>query len=150
MADRYLKQVIVIRKDLAMPHGKIAAMVAHASMSFMACRLQRQCDHPEVPVNQRCRMLFECSPDEVQWLTELDPGLDDLHQLSFAKIVLEVKSEAELLAIESSALSAGLTTHRVVDSGYSHNPARTLTCIAIGPHWPEQLQPITGHLKVYR
>jgi len=39
---RYLKQVIVVRKDLSMPTGKLAAMVAHASMTFLLQRLENK------------------------------------------------------------------------------------------------------------
>ncbi len=85
-----------------------------------------------------------------QWLTELDDGLEDIGQVSFAKVVLTADSEEHLLKVEAEAKAAGLTTHRVVDSGYSHNKPSTLACIAIGPHWPEQLQPVTGSLKLYR
>ncbi len=67
-----------------------------------------------------------------------------------AKIVLQADSGQHLLDIEAKAIEAGLETHRVVDSGYSHNKPGTLAAIAIGPAWGEELEPITGGLKVYR
>lgn len=145
MTTRYLKQGIVVRKDLCMPSGKLAAMVAHASMTFLLKSMENY-EHDHGPA----QLVLNLSPDEVRWLTELDPGLEEAGQVSMAKIVLQVGSEAELLEIENKARDAGLVVHSVIDSGHSHNPAGTFTCIAIGPAWPEQLEPITGGLKVYR
>lgn len=142
---RYLKQAIVVRKDLSMPTGKIAAMAAHAAMTFLCKRLGFPYTGPGV-----CLAQGFITPDEHQWLTELDPGLEAIGQLSFAKIVLAADSLEHLEKVSQAATDAGLTVHRVTDSGYSHNPAGTVAAIAIGPHWPEQLAPVTGSLKIYR
>ena len=139
----YLKQVIVCRKDLCMPTGKVAAMVAHAAMTFIIKAFKTKAFWPGEWENAFSR-------DQERWLTELDPGLEHLEQESMAKIVLAVSSEQALLCIEQKAREAGLECHRVVDSGHSHNKPNTLVAIAIGPDWPERLWPITGHLKVYR
>ena len=167
MSVRYLRQCIVVRKDLGQSAGKVAAMSAHAAMTFILERI-RPClpsidwkkernlgdQWPRVVtaaiehLERQDRLNF--TADQMRWLTELDPGLDEIGQVSMAKIVLQAADEAHLLAVEEAAKKAGLTVHRVVDSGYSHNPAGTLTCICIGPHWPEQLEPVTGSLKVYR
>ena len=143
MTDRYLRQVIVVRKDLCMPSGKLAAMVAHAAMTFICNGIM-----PRVWLPDSIELLL--TPIQLQWLTEVEPGLEDLWQLSFAKIVLAVKDLQELLDVETAALSAGLDCHRVVDGGHSHNKPRDIACIAIGPDWPEKLHPVTGGLKVYR
>jgi len=145
MNERYLKQVIVMRKDLSMPVGKIAAMAAHASMTFILSRLKTT----EL-IEEKYGCDFICSPDERQWLTELDPGIETTGQVSMAKIVVSVANESELRAIEQKAKDAGLVVHRVIDSGYSHNKVGDFPCIAIGPDWPEKLDPVTGGLRVYR
>lgn len=132
---RYLKQVIVMRKDLNMPTGKVAAMAAHAAMTFLIKIIYHE---------------GHFTKDQERWLTEMDPGLESIGQVSMAKVVCEVKGEQELLDVEKSAKESKLTVHRVTDCGYAHNKAGTLVCIAIGPHWPEQLEPITGKLKLYR
>jgi peptidyl-tRNA hydrolase len=150
---RYLKQVIVARKDLSMPAGKLAAMVAHASMTFLIAHLRGGgLAHPSIDGNwlDGGFRTIDFSEEEARWLTELDPGLEDIGQVSMAKIVCSCADEAELLAIERAAKDAGLEVHRVVDSGYSHNKFGTLACIAIGPDWPERLEPATAKLKVYR
>ena len=141
--SRYLKQIIVCRNDLSMPRGKLAAMVAHASMSFILKAFRDTAAWPGDWENA-------FSAEQVRWLTELDPGLEAIGQVSMAKIVCAANSEAELLALEQAAQAAKVCVHRVVDSGHSHNPPGTLVCLALGPDWPEKLDPLTGHLKIYR
>lgn len=152
MSSRYLKQVIVVRKDLSMPSGKLAAMVAHAAMSFLLSKFEGEgiAWAPDRIADGEYVHGVRLTAVQSRWLTELDPGLEDLGQVSMAKIVCQIASEAELLAVEQKAKDVGLECHRVIDSGHSHNPAGTLVCIAIGPDWPEQLGPVTGTLKVYR
>lgn len=144
---RYLRQVIVVDASLSMPKGKLAAMVAHGAMTFLAKRLRDCAVDQYDPPNMAITGL---SDDQIRWLTECDPGLTTQDQRSFAKIVVGVKSKDELLAVEKAAHEAGLECHRVTDCGYSHNKPGDIPCICIGPAWPEQLAPVTGHLDIYR
>ena len=136
----YVRQVIVVREDLSMPRGKIAAMVAHAAMSFLTSKMRVAENEGWIPLTDV----------EVQWLTELDPGLELLNQKSFAKIVLAVKTEQELNEVAEKANIAGLHVEYVHDSGYSHNPAGTFTCVAIGPDMKSRLDPVTRELRILR
>jgi peptidyl-tRNA hydrolase, PTH2 family len=145
---RYLRQAIVIRKDLSMPAGKIGAMAAHAAMTFI-CKALKKCGLPEA-TDGSIRVEGVFTADEWQWITELDPGLEEFGQLSFGKIVLAVENEEELLDVYHNAVNADLCVHKVIDSGHSHNKFGDLAAIAIGPAWPEDLALVTGHLKVYR
>jgi peptidyl-tRNA hydrolase len=87
MGERYLKQVIVARRDLTMPAGKPAAMAAHATMTFMLKRLPFSGSPPPgLPVQQFSR-------EQWQWLAGLDPGLEEIGQVSMAKIVCSVADE---------------------------------------------------------
>lgn len=155
----YLRMAIVCRKDLCMPTGKFGAMVAHVSMSFILSRLQIWKDEfwplPDADISARIESVvhglkFNATQDEIRWLTELDPGQEDKKQVSMAKIVLEVHSFQELKDVEAAAHEHKLNCHPLYDSGHSHNKPGEFVAIAIGPHWPEQLAPVTGHLKVYR
>jgi len=148
MSTRYLKQVIVVDKSLSMPTGKLAAMVAHASMTFLLRRIRFRGVSREVLEPEQ--WLLDLTHEQAQWCTELDPGLEEVGQVSMAKIVCQADTQIQLLAVEQAALVAGLAVHRVVDSGHSHNKAGDIPCIAIGPDWPEKLEPVTGKLKVYR
>lgn len=142
----YVRQVIVVRTDLSMPRGKIAAMAAHASMTFIA---QRFGDWEYYPGNDAWFPDADgYSTAEKLWLTELEPGSDD--QLSFAKIVCGVDTEAELQYLFEEAVDHGLVVQKVIDGGYSHNKPGTFVAIAIGPDYPDNLNPVTGKLKLYR
>lgn len=150
----YVRQIIVVRKDLGMPTGKVAAMAAHASMTFIARRLKNisfetvGADDGYYGGLLLAQFAGLFTEEQRIWLTQLEPGSE--HQLSFAKIVCEVWSRDELQEVYNNAIDAGLECHEVIDSGYSHNPPDTFTCIAVGPHFPERLKPVTGKLPIYR
>jgi peptidyl-tRNA hydrolase len=145
--DRYLKQVIVMRKDLTMPSGKLATMVAHASIKFLVDRLENKHTINRERMQRREYMEGPFTQDEIRWMKELDPGIEHTGQQSMAKIVVFVNSLDELIEVEIAAKRNGLTVGTVYDSGYSHNPPGTYVGLAIGPHWPEAFEGVTDHLK---
>lgn len=119
-----MKQIIVMRKDLKMRRGKEIAQGSHAAMAWMSHLL----------VNGG-----EMTPDQRAWL-----------EGNFAKVCVQVNSEAELREVHQRALDAGLDSHIITDLGMTEfHGVPTLTCCAIGPHADEVLRPITGHLSLY-
>jgi PTH2 family peptidyl-tRNA hydrolase len=68
---------------------------------------------------------------------------------SFAKIVVGVDSEEELLAIHQKAKDMGLVCSLIRDAGRTefHNEP-TYTCVAVGPGKDERIDDVTGHLKL--
>jgi PTH2 family peptidyl-tRNA hydrolase len=113
-----MKQIIVMRKDLKMPRGKEIAQGAHASM--------------------KATLLHMDDPRVKEWLSGL-----------FTKIAVGVNSEEELLEVYNKAREAGLIAELITDSGLTvFNGVPTNTCIAVGPDTHENLQPITGNLKL--
>lgn len=128
------KQVLVIRKDLKMRRGKEIAQGGHGYQSFVFRRLMK---FPNI--HSQNTFIVELSDEEIMWKDN-----------SFAKIVVQVESEQELLDIYSKAKEAGLETHLITDSGRTEfNGIPTNTCICIGPHLIDRINPITGHLKLY-
>jgi PTH2 family peptidyl-tRNA hydrolase len=118
------KQVIVMRRDLGMRRGKEIAQGAHASMMWLALRI-RQPGHT-------------FSEAERQWLDG-----------RFTKVCVRVESEEELLAVVQSARQAGVMVYLCVDTGKTEfHGVPTLTCCAVGPDFPDRIDPITGHLKL--
>lgn len=66
------------------------------------------------------------------------------------KVLVRVDSEEALLILEESAFKLGLTSYLVRDHGRTELDPDTATAIAIGPADPEDLDPLTGPLKLYR
>jgi PTH2 family peptidyl-tRNA hydrolase len=115
---REAKQVIVVRKDLGMRCGKMVAQGAHASFSA-----QRREDG---------------SPAWRHWM-----------QTGTTKVCVRVESEEELMRVFSSAERAGLHPCLVTDAGRTEfHGVPTVTCLAIGPAWSDEVDPITGALKL--
>lgn len=123
-----IKQVIVIRKDLNMRKGKMVAQGAHASMAFMS----------KIILDQDPKFTDDFTEEQIQWMNGM-----------FAKICVSVDSEEELLQIFSAAKEQNLTVELITDGGLTefHGQA-TITCLAIGPHQSEKIDPITSHLKL--
>ncbi|MND59070.1 peptidyl-tRNA hydrolase [compost metagenome] len=134
------KQVILIRKDLAMPAGKLAAQVAHASM---ACLLNMgKWEEDEWGYQRFGITLLDDEKDQAvhDWMTK-----------SFPKITLEVKNENQLKRYYDEAVAAGLPTSWIVDAGRTiFNGVPTPTCVGIGPASREQIDAITKRLRVYQ
>lgn len=124
------KQVIVVRKDLNMRKGKMCAQAAHASMAALLNAGAYQGDK---------FMLVLRTDALTKWLKG-----------KFTKIVVSVDSEQELLDIYNQVVESGIKYHSLItDCGLTEfNGVPTLTCMAIGPDWPESIDKITGHLKL--
>lgn len=114
-----MKQVIVVRTDLEMSKGKLAAQVAHASViaAFEAYRGWRE------------------------WFNEW-------WESGQKKVVLRVGSERELLEIYEKARRSNLPVSMVRDAGLTELPPGTLTAVGIGPAPDEEVDKITGGLRL--
>ncbi len=127
------KQVLVIRKDLHMTKGKIVAQAAHASLKVII-------DYALRGMNKG-NIVLEYPPQGAlsEWL----------FGTSFKKICTYVESEKELDMIYESAKIAKIPTSIIVDSGLTHfKGVPTKTCVAVGPAYPHEINPITGHLPL--
>jgi PTH2 family peptidyl-tRNA hydrolase len=124
------KQVIVVNRSLNMPHGKLAAQVAHASLgALFKCGVKRQ---DMIHIDLRTGDAVE------QWLNG-----------RFTKIVLYVKSDEKLQKIYQKALDADLPTVMIEDAGFTvFDGKQTRTCVGIGPVFPDELIGITDKLRI--
>ncbi len=138
-----VKQVIVIRKDIKMRRGKEIAQGSHGSMAWMSEVIRNHTrDHQDSCVDYLSNgyQPIDLTPEQNEWLIN---GL-------FTKIVTQVDSEAELMSVFQAATDAGLTVHLITDAGLTEfNGVPTRTCLAIGPNKSEEIDKITGHLKLY-
>jgi PTH2 family peptidyl-tRNA hydrolase len=118
MSQEY-KQAIVVRNDLKMRKGKIAAQVAHASLIGAEEARKRK---PEV---------FK------RWW-----------EGGQKKVVLKVNSLEEILQLARVAECNRVVNAVVEDKGLTQVPPGTITCISVGPDEEEKIQKITGKLKL--
>ena len=113
------KQVIVVRTDLKMSRGKIAAQAAHAALTAA-----------EEAKKQRKKW----------WETWIEEGQ--------CKVVVKVRNELELMKIEEEAKNAGLPTALIKDRGLTEIPAGTITCLGVGPAPVELIDKVTRKLHL--
>jgi PTH2 family peptidyl-tRNA hydrolase len=128
------KQMIILRKDLKMRKGKMIAQGAHASMKVFFDM-----------------MYWGGTKRVAHYILELRPGgaIWDWINGGFAKIAVSVDSEKELLSIYNQAKDAGLPVAIIRDSGRTEfHGVPTLTAVAIGPAWSDDIDPITKDLKL--
>ena len=135
-----VKQIIVIRSDLRnssgqkVRTGKIAAQVAHASLKvFFDIMKKEQCSLPDYS-----QYYFQANKDVQEWIDGI-----------FTKICVSVDSEQELIDCYNKAKGANLQCALIEDNGSTEfGGVKTKTCIAIGPAKSEDIDKITGHLKL--
>lgn len=125
------KQLIIIRKDLKMNKGKLAAQACHASMgALLKCT-----DKNDV----RMLLDFQEFPIIKDWLDN-----------SFAKVVLAVNSEEELKECFDKAITNHIPASYIEDNGTTvFHGVKTPTCVGVGPYYSEDLDRIFGGLKLY-
>lgn len=135
--SKCVKQVIIARKDLKMPPGKLAAQVAHASLgAFLNAGLQSSGGGIYGKITVQLDYIMN------QWLNK-----------EFTKICLMVNSEEELLELYKKvgeAKEEKWPCALITDAGRTVFKEPTITCLAIGPCYEEDIDKITGHLKLYR
>lgn len=113
------KLVVLVRNDLKMGKGKIAAQVAHAAVE---CALYAE---------KKDKKSFEA------W-----------HSSGQAKIVLKVNDMDELEEYLKLARSQGIHTAVITDAGRTQIAPGTTTCMGLGPAPVSELDRITGELSM--
>lgn len=129
-----IKQGIVIRKDLNMRKGKMVAQGAHASLN--AILKASYCN--EYGLTVETKDIFSKTTLIGQWLAS-----------DYAKIVLSVNSEKELLDLNDAAIKAGLNCALVKDNGLTEfHGVKTWTALAIGPDFSDKIDFLTSNLNL--
>ncbi|KAJ9149396.1 PTH2-domain-containing protein [Pleurostoma richardsiae] len=121
------KLVLVVRTDLGMTKGKIAAQCSHATL---ACYKTLSRAAQKAPSSPAARLLS-------RW-----------ERRGQAKIAVQVKSEDELLELMGKARSLGVTAEVIQDAGRTQIDPGSLTVLGVGPAPKSVVDKITGHLKL--
>lgn len=131
-----IKQLIIVRKDLEMPVGKLAAQVSHASLLSFLNSLDKK--SRETEKNQ-----------EIYILDKSNYSYNWIHG-SFAKVVLGVKNESQLLKYKKIAEENGIPFALIIDEGrtcFDGDP--TITCLGVGPYDNDTLDKFFKRLRLY-
>ncbi|KAJ7997111.1 hypothetical protein DPEC_G00225550 [Dallia pectoralis] len=114
------KMIIVVRSDLKMGKGKVAAQCAHAAVSAYK-QVQRR------------------NPDLLkQWEYCGQP-----------KVVVKAPDEDCLLELLTHAKDVGLPVSLIQDAGRTQIAPGSRTVLGIGPGPADLIDKVTGHLKLY-
>ncbi|KAI5624352.1 peptidyl-tRNA hydrolase 2, mitochondrial [Silurus asotus] len=114
------KMVLVVRTDLKMGKGKVAAQCSHAAVSAYK------------QVKRRNPELLK------QWEYYGQP-----------KVVLKVPDEDSLLELLSHAREVGLSVSLIQDAGRTQIAPGSRTVLGVGPGPAGLVDTVTGHLKLY-
>lgn len=142
-----VKQVIVWRGDIKCRKGKMMAQAAHSSLGAVLSCMSKSERTEYVPTETRgyipvkkygCHMEFAEGSFWDEWLNG-----------RFTKICVSCEDEKELLYLYEIAKEKNIPTVLITDAGLTEfHGVATNTCIAIGPYWSEEIDKITGHLKL--
>lgn len=114
------KMILIVRTDLKMGKGKVAAQCSHAAVSAYK-QVQRR--NPEVLK---------------QWEYYGQP-----------KVVVKVPDEDSLLEMLCHAKEVGLPVSLIQDAGRTQIAPGSRTVLGVGPGPADLVDRVTGHLKLY-
>ena len=136
------KQMIVVRRDLKMRKGKIAAQAGHACVEAVLMALARE--------NRLTDIVSVPDGVVLQPSDKSDTPLSRWFHDGVAKICVYVDSEEALLDIHRKAQETGILSALIRDAGCTEFHGQpTYTCLAFEPLSAEQVDPITGGLPLY-
>ncbi|QDS73577.1 hypothetical protein FKW77_001240 [Venturia effusa] len=124
------KLVLVVRTDLGMTKGKIAAQASHATLACYKALLKTEAAAPGSRRNGKRTLLH-------RW-----------ESTGQAKIAVQVKSEDELMLLQAQAMSLGLCARIIHDAGRTQIAANSATVLGIGPAPKSVVDQVTKHLKL--
>lgn len=144
--DKRPKQVIVVRKDLVMPMGKLGAQIAHASLApiLNAMYISNTVDDSST-LNSTFSGYTERTL-KVHNGSALQQWMDG----PFVKVLLEIKSEAKLLELAEKVKERNIPCAVIKDVGYTVFTEPTVTCLGIGPCWPDEIDDLTKRLQTLK
>lgn len=132
-----VKMVLVVRKDLKMGSGKIAAQCAHAAVAVVEELIElqrRKVDYPDTPLD----------PVSQSWLQWYDAW----HASGSSKVAVQCPDEAAMLELAKHAKRVNLPYYVIRDAGRTQVAPGSKTVVAIGPGPKSLVDEVTGQLKL--
>lgn len=148
--DSKFKQVIVVRKDLNMTPGKLAAQVSHASMAFLTTKIRHG---------------VEFMTDDTIDVSATFPRdmFDEWLNGTFTKIVLSAKNKNKMNKIIEAAIDSGMIegkdffvirdaclTELSPEEFDENGVGWTATCVGFAPTKASVIDPITKKLQLLK
>ena len=136
------KMMIVMRRDLKMRKGKVAAQAGHACIDAILMALSKEGRMGD----------FEMTADGLVLKHTDKPSspLSDWFVYGCAKICVYVDSEESLLDIAKKAEERGIITSVITDAGMTEfHGVSTKTCLALEPLPADIADELTGDLPLY-
>ncbi|KAL9940317.1 hypothetical protein V8E36_001022 [Tilletia maclaganii] len=113
------KMMLLVRTDLKMDKGKIAAQCGHATLAAYKAALK------ETP----------------EWVRQWE-------RLGQAKVAVKCDSESTLIEVEHHARRLGVAARTIQDAGRTQIAAGSRTVLGLGPAPKSLMDSLTGHLKL--
>ena len=136
------KMMIVMRRDLKMRKGKIAAQAGHACIEAVLTALQKE--------DRLCDLTM--TAEGMALCTENKPStpLSEWFENGCAKVCVYVDSEEELLRVAEKAAERDVAAAVITDAGMTEfHGIPTKTCLALEPLPAEIADLFTGSLPLY-
>ena len=136
------KMMIVMRRDLKMRKGKIAAQAGHACIEAILTALKKE--------NRLCDLEMTAEGMDLHTENPNESPLTEWFHYGCAKICVYVDSEEALLAIAEKANEKNIIATVITDAGMTEfHGIPTKTCLALEPLPSEIADELTGNLPLY-
>lgn len=125
-----IKMVLVVRKDLHMGAGKVAAQCAHAAVATFEKLIEHEA---------------QSNVTSLEWKS----WFASWRATGCAKVVLQCADEPAMLKLATKAKASGLPYHVIRDAGRTQIAAGSKTVLSVGPGPKSLVDGVTGELKLY-
>ena len=135
--------MLIVRRDLKMRKGKIAAQASHAAVEAVLKAILNEGRAGQLRPTPEGWVYLDAPEGQESPLT-------DWFRYGMAKICVYVDSEEELLELNRRAGEAGVTTALIRDAGMTEFHGQpTYTALAFEPLAAERADELTGGLPLY-
>ncbi|GET85953.1 hypothetical protein, conserved [Leishmania tarentolae] len=132
-----VKMALVVRKDLKMSNGKIAAQCAHAAVAIVEEILAFKAATTTSPQTA-------LSPESASWVQWYDAWSAS----GCSKVALQCPDEAAMMALAKHARQVNLPHYVIRDAGRTQVAPGSKTVVAVGPGPKSLVDEVTGQLKL--
>lgn len=141
-----MKQIIIVRKDLNLSHGKMAAQVSHASMAFLSRAIQS--GNVTEADNTTSQVTFSIENDILNdWIGGI-----------FTKVILRAKNKNDLMRAVRIATKNGMVENKdffiirdncLTELKPEEEDGTCITCIGFKPMYASDCEVVSKKFQLY-